>query len=130
MLLGDNLITIYLHDAEEGIDLAATFEYAKQYLLIMLIGLVPFSLEQAYSSTLREGELATPPMVAGVVAVITNTLLNYLLIFGIGCFPKMGVQGAAIATVISRFVQVIIVVAWTHANHKKLPFVCRLYRSF
>lgn len=129
MLLGDNLITIYLHDAEEGIDLQATFEYAKQYLLIMLIGLVPFSLEQAYSSTLREGELATPPMVAGIVAVITNTLLNYLLIFGVGVFPKLGVQGAAIATVISRFVQVAIVIVWTHLNSKKLLFVKGLYRS-
>lgn len=129
MLFGDNLITIYLHEAEEGIDLTATFEYAKQYLLIMLIGLVPFSLEQAYSSTLREGEIATPPMVAGIVAVATNTLLNYLLIFGIGIFPKMGVQGAAIATVISRFIQVTIVIAWTHINSKKLPFVAGLYSS-
>lgn len=130
LLFGDNLISLYLHDAEEGIDLAATFEYAKQYMMIMLVGLVPFSLEQAYSGTLREGELATPPMIAGIAAVITNTILNYLLIFGIGFFPKMGVAGAAVATVASRFIQVAIVLIWTHANSKRLPFVQGLYRSF
>lgn len=129
MLFGDNLITLYLHDAEEGIGLAKTFAYAKEYMLIMLIGLVPFSLEQVYSTTLREGEVATTPMVAGIAAVVTNVVLNYFLIFGIGFFPELGVAGAAIATVISRFVQVAIVVIWTHTHSKRLPFINGAYRS-
>ena len=101
IFLGDGLITSYLYTAEEGIDLELTFAYAKEYMGIMLIGLIPFTIEQLYSSTLREGGITTPPMVAGIVAVLTNTLLNYLLIFGSFGFPKLGVAGAAIATVIS-----------------------------
>lgn len=129
MLFGEPLITMYLHDAEKGIDLVKTFEFGKEYMLIMLVGLLPFALEQAYSSTLRECGYSTQPMLAGIAAVVTNTVLNLLLIFGIGIFPEMGVSGAAIATVISRFVQLGIVVAWTHLNTAKLEFVKGLYKT-
>ncbi len=128
-LFSDNLITMYLHTAEEGIDLELTFKYAKDYLSVMLIGLLPFAIEQIYSSTLREGGTATVPMIAGIIAVITNTILNYLLIFGIGFFPELGVTGAAIATVISRFVQAIIVIIWTHGNKERFAFIKGVYRS-
>ncbi len=130
LLLGDNLITSFLHDADKGIDLALTFDSAKTYMLIMLVGNVAFALESAYSSTLREGGNTTVPMAAGIAAIITNTCLNWLLIFGIGPFPELGVAGAAIATVISRFVQVSIVIFWTHKNRNRLVYPKGLYRGF
>ena len=127
-LFGDQLVTMYLHNTEKGIDLNLTYSCAKEYMAVMLFGLVPFALEQVYSGTLREGGIATPPMIAGIVAVITNTILNYLLIFGIGIFPEMGVKGAAIATVISRYIQVAIVLFWTHG--KKPEFIQKAYSTF
>ncbi|MBQ8569082.1 MAG: MATE family efflux transporter [Oscillospiraceae bacterium] len=130
LVFGEDLIRMYLHDTEKGIDPELTFQCAKDYMRIMLVGLLPFALESAYSGTLREGGIALPPMIAGIAAVITNTLLNYLLIFGIGIFPELGVRGAAYATVISRFVQAAIVIVWTHANKSKLPYMEGLYRSF
>ncbi len=130
LLFGDELISIYLHDAGGGIDLEKTFGYAKDYLGIMLLGLVPFALENAYSSTLREGGNAVMPMLSGIVAVVTNTVLNYFLIFGVAGFPKLGVEGAAIATVIARWVQAGIVVVWTHLRRAEFSFAKGLYRSF
>ena len=126
---GDELIKMYLSGEEAGLDSALAFQSANEYLAIMLIGLVPFALEQVYSGTLREGGIATVPMYAGIVAVITNTCLNALLIFGLGPFPVMGVKGAAIATVISRFVQTGIVILWTHWKRNTLVYPKSLYRS-
>ncbi|MBQ7816641.1 MAG: polysaccharide biosynthesis C-terminal domain-containing protein, partial [Oscillospiraceae bacterium] len=129
LFAGEGLINMYLKGEDAGLDVAKTFISAKGYLAIMLICLVPFALENVYSSTLREGGIATVPMYAGIVAVVTNTVLNALLIFGIGPFPVMGVKGAAIATVISRFVQTGIVVFWTHKNRNSLVYPKSLYRS-
>ncbi len=126
----DPLIGMYLKGEDAGLNVLKTFESAKTYLQIMLIGLIPFALENVYSGTLREGGIATIPMYAGIAAVITNTVLNALLIFGIGPFPTLGVKGAAIATVISRFVQTAIVIFWTHWNRNTLVYPKSLYRSF
>ena len=68
-------------------------------------------------------------MVAGIVAVCVNLVLNYLLIFGkFGC-PKLGVVGAAVATVISRYVQAAVVIAWTHTHSGRMPFIVGAYRE-
>ena len=68
-------------------------------------------------------------MVASIVAVGTNALFNWLLIFGIGPFPALGVVGAAWGTVIARVVELSIVVIWSHTHAKKATFVTGLYRS-
>ena len=70
------------------------------------------------------------PMLAGVTAVLVNLGLNYVLIFGKLGFAPMGVEGAAIATVISRYVELAIVAGWTHCNPKRNPFIVSAFRSF
>ena len=91
---------------------------------------MPFALTQCYSSTLRETGRTKPPMMAGVIAVLVNLVGNYILIFGHFGAPKLGVVGAAIATVISRFVELGVLVVWTHVNREKNPFAPLIYRGF
>ena len=96
----------------------------------MLIGLLPFTVEEIYASTLRECGETKLPMIAGVVAVCVNLVLNYLLIFGKLGFPKLGVVGAAAATVVSRYVQAAIIILWTHTHADRMPFIVGVYREW
>ena len=127
---GKNLIHLYLTADASGTDAAETLHYGHGYLYIMLVGMIPFAIGQAYSSTLRECGETMLPMKAGIAAVLVNLLFNYLLIFGKFGFPKMGVYGAAIATVLSRFVECAIIVLWTHVHKKENEFIVGAYRHF
>lgn len=125
----DPLINLYLQGDGDPAAALRTLEYGRSYLMIMLLGLIPFSLASAYSSTLRECGQSTIPMIAGVIAVLVNLVLNYILIFGHLGFAAMGASGAAVATVISRYVELGIVAFWAHKNTEKYPFIKSLYRS-
>lgn len=127
IIFGEKLILLYLHGEGSGISLEAALSYGKQYLWVVLVGLLPFCVEQVYTSTLRECGETMLPMKAGIIAVFTNLILNYLLIFGAFGFPKLGVVGAAIATVISRYLQAAIVVIWTHRHKEAMPFIVGAY---
>ena len=127
---GEQLILLYLHGEENGSALQATLGYGRQYLWVMLIGLVPFGIEEIYASTLRECGETKIPMAAGVVAVFVNLLFNYILIFGKFGAPQLGVVGAAVATVISRYVQAAVVVVWTHTHAERMPFIVGVYKEF
>ncbi len=128
-LFGTSLINLFLSESADGGDLAAALLYGQDYLLIMLFGLPVFALVQAYSSTLRECGQTIVPMRAGVAAVLVNLVFNYLLIFGSFGFPALGVRGAAIATVLSRFVELFVVAFWTHTHTSDMPFAHGVYRT-
>lgn len=130
MFGGDPLINMYLQGEGDPTLAADTLYYGRQYLRIMMIGLIPFSLTNSYAGTLRECGYPTVPMVAGIIATATNLVFNYILIFGHFGAPAMGVAGAAVATVISRFVELAIVVIWTHKHVDKNPYIQGAYRSF
>ena len=126
---GSFFINTFLTETESGIDAALTFSLGKQYLSVMLFGIVPYSLTQAYASTLRETDRAVPPMAASSAAVAINLVLNYLLIFGKLGFPALGVTGAAVATVVSRYAEFLILFIWVSATKKKSPFFKGAFKS-
>ncbi len=129
-LLGDRfLIGLYLTGEGDPAEAAAVLDYGVQYLHVMIWGFLPFALTNAYASTLKETGNTFVPMVAGIAATLVNLIGNYILIFGHFGAPAMGVRGAALATVISRFVELVIVAGWTHLNAVKNPFIVGAYRS-
>ena len=107
-----------------------TLYYGRQYLHIMLLGLLPFAVTNAYAGTLRECGEPMMPMYAGFAATLVNLVGNYVLILGKLGAPALGVAGAAIATVASRYVEMLIVMVWTHRHPEKNPYIRGLYRSF
>lgn len=125
---GDKLIGLFLH-SQDGGDLVNTLSFGKQYLTIIMISLIPSALTQVYASAARDIGKTFLPMCASVTAVILNTILNYVLIFGKFGFPELGVEGAAIATVIARIVECLIIIIVVHARKKIYIFAVGAYQS-
>ncbi len=123
------LINLYLTGEGDPQDAAAALQYGKDYLFIMLMGLPAFAMSNVYSSTLRETGQTVVPMAAGILAVFVNLIGNYILIFGHFGAPAMGVEGAAVATVLSRYVELVIIALWTHRNTHKNPFIEGVFYS-
>lgn len=127
--MGGQMISLYLHGTAKDIDAAKTLQYGMQYLDIMMIGLIPFAITQIYAGSLREMGESIKPMIGGIASVAVDIVFNYLLIYGKCGFPRLEVRGAAIATVMARFVEMFIVVIWTHASVNKYEFLRGIYKT-
>ena len=116
-LSDEKLLSVFIHQgAQSTLDLSLTLESGKRYLRIMLLQMPLFALSNVYSSTLREIGNTSLPMKASFAAVAVNLVGDYVLIFGkLGVSP-MGVTGAAIATVFSRAVELVIVAVGSRAE--------------
>ena len=129
-IFGDEfLIGLYLTGDGDAATAAQILAEGVKYLQVMLWGFLPFALTQAYAGTLKETGNTFLPMVAGIAATLVNLVCNYILIFGHFGAPAMGVRVAALATVISRFVELAIVAVWTHAHKEAAPYIVGVYRS-
>lgn len=124
----DPLIRLFLTDNGTG-DVEATLRYGKEYLRIMLISMIPFAAVQLYSSTMRETGETKIPMYASILAVFVNLILNYVLIFGKFGAPEMGVVGAAVATMISRFAELGLILVYARVRRDKFPYFTGIYRT-
>lgn len=104
------------------------------YLKIMALGFIPQTVTLMLSAVLRNMGAAKYTTIASGFSVVFNTLLNYLLIFGIGIFPKMDVAGAAWATSIARVMELLIV-GYFFAKVKRTQglsfrFTCHFEKTF
>ena len=123
------LLGLYLTGDGDAATAAMILAEGCKYLRMMLYGFLPFALTQAYASNLKETGNTVVPMVAGIAATLINLVGNYVLIFGHFGAPQMGVEGAALATVISRYAEFGIVAGWTHLHPAKHSYIRGAFRS-
>lgn len=130
IFFGDSFFMLFLSsEASTPEQIAATLGHAKSYMWIMLWGLLPFAVSNCFASVLKDTGETFIPMVASVISIVVNLALNYLLIFGSFGFPRMGVSGAALATVIARYIEAAYLILETLRHKKRFPFIEGAFRS-
>lgn len=125
-----DLINLFLLGEGDPADAAETLQIGVSYMRIILISLVPIGLTQAYAGTLRDLGSTKVPMFASLCAIFVNLVGNWILIYGHFGLPALGADGAAIATVISRFVELSILIIYTGRHTKQFPFIRGVFRNF
>ncbi|MCR5596428.1 MAG: MATE family efflux transporter [Lachnospiraceae bacterium] len=128
-IFGDTLISLFLEGEGTASDAAETLSIGRTYMNIMLIGLIPNAWTQSYASTLRETGETKVPMYASFAAVFINLIGNYILIYGHLGFPALGAAGAAYATIISRFIELVILMTYTGTHAQAHPFITGALKS-
>lgn len=104
---------------------AEVVELAIPYLDLVAFSLVPLIIFQAFKQ-FSEGLSQTKyPMYATVLSNVLNIVINYLLIFGSFGFPKLGIVGAAIGTLVSRFVMVAHIWYLLKGKEKFQPYITK-----
>ena len=137
---GETFIGLFLQGEVDAARVTFALSEGQGYLRIMLWGLLPFVLVQAYASSMREMGKTVATMVGSVIAILTNLVLNFLLIypmrkmslFGINFTmwgADMGVRGAALATVISRYVEMAFVLLYAHLHQNRYIFLKGAFRN-
>lgn len=131
LLYGNNLISLFMNEnMNTASEIAETIGYASSYIRIMTIGFLPFALSQCIGSSIRETGNTRLPMIASITAVIVNFIGNYILIFGKFGAPSLGCSGAAIATVISRFAELLMILLFAVSRKADFPFFHGVIHGF
>jgi putative MATE family efflux protein len=93
----ENIINIFTNDP-------VLIDLGQRYIRIILVGSMAIFIPATFNYILRGEGNTFFPMLTMVIGAVLNMILDPLLIFGIGFFPKLGVAGAAYATVFSRII--------------------------
>lgn len=103
MFFPDFVLGLYSKDLE-------VIRLGKEYLSIIAFTYPLLAIAMTLSTVLRSTEEVKIPLIVSTIGIGLNSILNLLLIFGIGPFPALGIKGAAIATLIARIVEVSILI--------------------
>lgn len=101
-IMPDKLMKIFIDKSE-------VVAYGVDYLRTVSFSYVLTSITFAYAVAMRSVGNAKSPLAASIVAFIANTFFNYCLIFGKLGFPKLGVVGGALGTIIARFLELSVI---------------------
>ncbi|HHV27872.1 MATE family efflux transporter [Anaerosalibacter bizertensis] len=94
---------------------------ATDYLFIVSFGMVFYFLNPVFSGIFNGSGNSTTPFLINAIGLGLNVVLDPMMILGLGPFPKMGIKGAALATIISQFIATIIFVK---ISRDKLSLFC------
>ena len=101
-----------------------------KYARIVCFSYPLFAVTTVLLATMRSVETVKIGFYVSLTAMFANIILNYLLIYGIGIFPELGSRGAALATVVSRGAELIVIAFYAAFNDKKLKLRLRDFLSF
>lgn len=105
-------------------------QLGKDYLTIVCLGYIFIAISNAFGIASRSINKAVTPMVCSAIALVINIVLNYGLIFGNLGMPALGVKGAAIATLIARLVEMIVILASIYGGKSILKSTAKELLSF
>lgn len=105
LLIPNQLIRLYSPDPQ-------VIQVGGNYLRFVCLSYVPTAISFSITLALRSTERVKLPLVCTSISLFTNLIANYLLIFVAG----LGVKGAAIATVISRIIELVILATWSYSH--------------
>lgn len=106
-----------------------TMALGVSYFRICMFGIVPVALTATITATFRGVGKTRIPMLYNLVANIVNVILNWVLINGIWFFPKMGVRGAAIATITAQIIALLLAITYVFRKDSHLEFDYKVFFS-
>lgn len=89
---------------------ASIIEYGVAYVNVVRFSYIPFAISMMCSVAFKVKGNTVLPMKIGTIAFVVNIIFNYLLIYGHFFFPKWGVSGAAVATLLSRIIEMLLLI--------------------
>lgn len=114
-IIPEQLVSIFTSDA-------AIIEQGVIYIGIIKYTFIPYAISLLMMDLLRNVEVVNIAFYMSIISLIINGGLNYILIFGKLGFPSMGTKGAAIATLVARIVEVVVLLFYVFKIDKKLHF--------